>query len=218
MSSIPAWSDLKEKHRGETCLVIGNGPSLKDVPRELLERYPSFGANRIYILPFIPAYYVCTNPYILEQWKIQIELLPCVKFIRDEYADVVGGLHLKMTDEKIFSIDPNEKIHGGFTVTYASLQLAHYMGFDTVLLVGVDHRYSYHGSPNEPVFQDGLDQNHFENNYFPDGCTWQNPDLKQSETAYQRAREVYDNTGRKIINLGPDSALRVFERDNMDNW
>lgn len=215
---LPNWSKLKDRHRGETCLVIGNGPSLKKVPRELLERYPSFGTNRIYILPFIPTYYVCTNPYILHQWANQIQLLPSLKFIRDEYADYVCGLHLKMTDEKIFSLELDIKIHGGFTVTYACLQLAHYMGFDTVLLVGVDHRYKYDGSPNQPVDQPGPDTNHFDSGYFPEGCTWQNPDLANSKEAYSRANAVFNATGRRIINLGPDSALDIFEMDNINNW
>ena len=50
--------DLKNSHEGETCIVIGNGISLKDVPLEFLKSHPSLGCNRIFMLEdFIPTYY-----------------------------------------------------------------------------------------------------------------------------------------------------------------
>ena len=63
------WRDLADKHRGETCLIIGNGPSLNDVPLEFLHKYPSFGTNRIYLKEgFTPTYYCSVNPLVISQF------------------------------------------------------------------------------------------------------------------------------------------------------
>ena len=61
---------MRDKHKGETCVVIANGPSLADVPNEFLEPYITFGVNKIWLKEFSPTYYVTTdnwmNPYIRE--------------------------------------------------------------------------------------------------------------------------------------------------------
>ena len=36
------WYELDGKHTGETCLIIGNGPSLKDVPLDFLKKNTLF--------------------------------------------------------------------------------------------------------------------------------------------------------------------------------
>jgi hypothetical protein len=62
----------------------------------------------------------------------------------------------------------------GFTVTFAALQVAFFMGFSEVVIVGMDHRYAYKGLPNEAHELVGADLNHFDPSYFS-GHTWDNP-------------------------------------------
>jgi hypothetical protein len=66
------WGDLKDKHKGETCIIIGNGPSLKEIPQDFLKKYPTFGTNRIYAIKhlegFHPVYYASVNPLVLDQF------------------------------------------------------------------------------------------------------------------------------------------------------
>ena len=50
----------------KTCLIIGNGPSLANVPNEFLERFFTFGSNRVY-LKFTPDVYACVNPLVTRQ-------------------------------------------------------------------------------------------------------------------------------------------------------
>ena len=53
------WVELQDKHKGETGLVIGNGPSLKEITNEELQRFPSFGTNKIFLKEgFTPTNYV----------------------------------------------------------------------------------------------------------------------------------------------------------------
>ena len=64
------------------------------------------------------------------------------------------------------------------------LQLAFHMGFEQVILIGVDHTYSAQGKPNTTVVSQGEDKDHFHAGYFGKGFRWQLPDLETSEQGY----------------------------------
>jgi len=209
-------NQYKDKHIGETCFVIGNGPSLKDVHQSIFGYYPTFGTNRCY-LRFIPDYYVAINPLVLAQNIDDIAKLPCPKFVREEYAEKAGGFGLVSTGRKVFSYNPRAYVYEGFTVTYVALQLAFYMGFEVVLLLGIDHRYEFEGKPNEKRVMQTDDPNHFDADYFK-GQEWHNPDLERSRQAYELANETYINHKRRILNLTEDTALDVFEKDELRHW
>ena len=201
--------------KNRTCIIIGNGPSLADVPIKFLDKYDTFGANRIY-LHYTPTYFVAVNPLVIEQYHEDIAKLDCEKYIRSDFAHLVPGcIPLDTTPQPVFCRQP--PFYEGYTVTFVSMQLAFYYGYQTVLLVGVDHRYKYVGGPNEEHVLEGNDPNHFDPDYFK-GARWNNPDLAQSERSYRMARTVYKHAGRKIINLGPDSELDIFEIGDISDW
>jgi hypothetical protein len=247
-----AWPKYKNKHLGEIGLIIGNGKSLRSVPRQLLEEYPSFGSNMIYlaytepkqasknIAGFLPDYYCSVNPLVIEQCAAEIAAIPAeAKFIgmvpgfgaglvseipepsitQHKDARVVHGdlLLLRSSHIPAFSKRPDDYVYEGFTVTYVMLQLAYWMGFETVLLVGVDHNYSYTGQPNEANVDTRPKDNHFHPKYF-EGMTWHNPDLQRSTLAYQMALTNYEADGRRIINLTKGSKLEVFEKGKYSDW
>jgi hypothetical protein len=219
-SKTTAWADLKNSRSG-TCLVIGNGPSLREIPRSFLLKWPAFGSNRIYLLDgYTPEFYACINPLVCEQSLPQIRQMACVeKFIRAEYAgQVPGSLPLQSLPVPIFSPDPERGVYEGYTVTYVLLQLAFFMGFETALLVGVDHHYQFSGWPNEERIANGHDPNHFHPEYFSGGTRWNNPDLTRSEAAYRAARTCWEAAGRQIINLTPGSKLEVFPKGDWREW
>jgi len=207
-----SWTELKDLWAGETCIVIGNGPSLKDVANDDLECYPSFGTNKIYLKDgFEPTYYACINPYVCEQVMDSVKDMNCLKFSRDGLIPGSLPLHPEGTPEPAFSFRPDKFIYEGFTVTYVCLQIAFYMGFDTVLLYGIDHRFDVDGKPNELVT--GVkDNNHFHPLYFKESDQWQLPDLVMSERYYRLADTVYKNHGRRILNLTKGTALTTFQR------
>jgi hypothetical protein len=215
------FEGLKDTHKGETCLVIGNGPSLAQMPLDFLHRYPSFASNRIYLLDgFNPFYYVCVNPLVLEQsLECIIEYPARAKFVSDWWTHSIPGAYgLVSSGVPSFSRNPAAYIYEGHTVTYVSLQLAYFMGFSTVLLVGVDHSYRYQGQPNQEVVASSSDPNHFHPDYFGPGTHWHNPDLERSARAYAMAKTVYESDGRQIINLTPGSKLDVFRREDWQAW
>jgi hypothetical protein len=93
-----------------------------------------------------------------------------------------------------------------------ALQLAYYLGFETVVLIGVDHNFSSKGTPNTMVVSQGEDRDHFDAGYFGSGFRWQLPDLETSERAYAMARTAYEADGRRVLDATIGGKLTVFPK------
>jgi hypothetical protein len=111
-----------------------------------------------------------------------------------------------------FSHNIAQGVHEGWTVTYVALQIAYYLGFKEVVIIGLDHRYEYTGAPNEARTLHGPDPNHFSPDYFGHGQAWDNPDLAHSEESYRIARDEFEKEGRCIIDATLDGACTIFEK------
>ena len=109
-------------------------------------------------------------------------------------------------------------IHQGNTVTYVAMQLAFHMGFQDVALVGCDHSFAVSGPANKTVVAEGMDQSHFDPNYFSNGDKWQLPDLDESESSYRKASQVYSAHGRRLVNATVGGKLDVLERVSLGSF
>jgi hypothetical protein len=184
----------------------------------MLFRYPTFGSNKIFLSGFTPSYYAAVNDLVIEQSLEQIKEMRCVKFITSRKSDLISGsIPLSAVQAGSFSKSLASGICEGCNVTYVLLQLAYILGYEYVGLLGVDHRYKYKGEPNKQTMCPKKDPNHFSSGYFG-GMAWNNPDLAVSETHYRIAKETYEKDGRKIVNLTPKSALKVFPREDWRKW
>ena len=125
-------------------------------------------------------------------------------------ADIVF-LHTTYTGAK-FAADVSGRVWEGATVTYVAMQLAFFMGFKQVILIGVDHSFQSKGSPNTTVVSQGDDRDHFDPAYFGKGFRWQLPDLETSEQAYRLARKAYEKAGREILDATIGGQLTVFPK------
>ena len=221
---------FKDIHQGEVGLIIGNGPSLKDCPIELMEKYISFGANKIYRFPpkvggFCPNYYTVIDEHMIHNISRELNDLvkngykPDAMFIRRPYP-IRGAYHINTIVAAGFSTNINKSVVMGGTVTYASLQIAWYMGIRTVLLVGVDHNYpTFEGAPQGAIFQaEGPDFAHFDEEYFTEGEFYAAPALEGSLEYYKMAKMVFSSEEDRIINLTPGTAEDVFEKGEYAVW
>ena len=86
------------------------------------------------------------------------------------------------------------------------------MGFQQVILIGVDHNYSTTGKPNTTVTSQGDDPNHFSPAYFGKGFRWQLPDLETSEVGYAMARDAYRKVGRELLDATIGGKLTIFPK------
>ena len=145
-ASIQRLSAYKDNMRGERGFIIGNGPSLKHTDLAELKSEYTFGMNRIYLLfpdlGFTTTYYLSVNSLVIEQCAADIQTLPIPKFLSWRSHDLVQPsddtifLYTTYTGPK-FAHDAGGRIWEGATVTYVALQLAYFMGFDQVVLIGV---------------------------------------------------------------------------------
>lgn len=215
------------KHAGERCFVIANGPSLANMDLTVLKNEVTFGMNRLYLIfdkmGFVPTYHSVINDLVIDQFAADIAALPTTKFVnwsqRNLFNQSKDLLYLRtyLNIEDKFSHDVTRGIYSGGTVTYATLQLAYYMGFSEVYLIGLDHNFADKGRPNATeVREQAEDKNHFHPDYFPKGVKWQLPDLYRSELSYAMARQAFEADGRKVKDATVDGKCEVFEKVAFD--
>lgn len=209
-------------HRGRRCFIIGNGPSLKNTDLGRLRNEITFGMNRIYLLfsdlGFGTTYFVSINDLVIEQCAQEISQLRMPKFISwhsnrhfQRFPEDLVFLYTTYTGPR-FSYDMTRRVWEGATVTNVALQLAYFMGFDQVILIGVDHNFSDQGLANQTVVSTGDDQNHFSTNYFGKGFRWQLPDLETSELGYNIANRAFRKAGRMVLDATASGKLTVFPK------
>ena len=237
LPDIAKLKELKDKHRGEKCIIIGNGPSLNKTDFGLLKGVHTFGVNGIFYaddrLPEPLSYYVVEDTKVFqENTEAVLEygkkagriILPTMykskcpdpSFIT--FFRMNGGFYNEGGPDQgrpRFSVDATEALYCGQSVTYINLQLAYWMGFSEVGLIGMDFSYSL---PDGTVVDgihytsQGDDPNHFDPRYFGAGKTWKDPKLNRVGANYGLAKAMYEADGRKVVNCTVGGALEVFER------
>ena len=218
---------LKDRHVGQRCVLVANGPSLNQMDLSFLMHETAIGVNKIYLgfrtFSFYPRYFVAVNRKVIDQGLTDIAALNCVKFLGD--AGAQGKIQEDGLTYLVNTQDPQnrfcknlaeEGMHEGWTVTYAALQVAYYLGFNQVVLIGMDHRYQYTGQPNEAQQLVGPDRNHFSAEYFS-GQQWDNPDLVHSEESYRIAKQMFEQDGRSILDATVGGACDIFDKADYRN-
>ena len=217
MANLETFRNL---HAGQRCVIVCNGPSLNGMDLDFLRDEVVFGLNKIYLglekFRFYPRYLVAVNEMVIAQAASALRAMTAIKFIGQrgthhlsEDAFTCHIATIKPPDR--FCRDITKGVHEGGTVTYAALQIAYYMGFTEVWIIGMDHRFVFQGRPNQPQVMQGPDPNHFSPDYFQ-GHAWNNPDLALSEKSYEIARDIFASEGRRILDATTGGACRIFER------
>lgn len=218
--------DLANSCQGERCYIIGNGPSLNKTDLSRLKNEFTIGTNRIYLnfdkMGYQTTFHCSVNPFVIRQFADDIDQVKSIKFLRAETRNDLknhfnshfmesAGIH-----DFIQDLQRNRWCEG-WTVTYAAMQLAYYLGFETVILVGVDHFFKDTGQPNKLVSAGDVDQNHFHPDYFAKGVKWQYPDLQRSERSYLEARNTYEADRRVIVDATVGGHLALFPKVSFES-
>jgi uncharacterized Rossmann fold enzyme len=223
--SIRRLAALKDIHKGQRTFIIGNGPSLRQTDLSRLRNEFTFGMNRIYLLfpelGFHSTYFVSINDLVIEQFADEILAQPMPKFlawhshrhfpVNLTIPNLPTFLYTTYTGPR-FTKNVTGRVWEGATVTNVALQLAFHMGFQQVILIGMDHNFTSKGEANKTVVSEGDDPNHFMPNYFGKGARWQLPDLDTSEIGYTFAREAYRKAGREILDATVGGQLTIFPK------
>lgn len=218
---------FKNVHLNKRCFIIGNGPSIKNTDLSKLRNEITFGMNRIYLayqdMGFSTTYFVSVNDLVIEQCADDIQSLDQPRFVSwrggKKWLHPDNDLFFLYTTytEPGFSTDIRNRIWESATVTYVALQIAFYMGFQEVILIGVDHNFETKGKANTTIVSQGDDPNHFHPEYFGKGFRWQLPDLEKSEIGYRMAKSTFEKSGRKILDATIGGKLTIFDKINYDD-
>ncbi|QOG04123.1 6-hydroxymethylpterin diphosphokinase MptE-like protein [Flavobacterium sp. MDT1-60] len=224
---------FKDKHKGERCFIIGNGPSLNKLDLILVKNEITFGVNGIYLnkekMGFLPTYYVIEDYLIAEDRRSEINALKVeAKFVptyldycltKDDNTVNFNG-YLNYSD-KIFN--PNfsnnclRRIGVGGSVTFMCLQLAYYMGFEEVYMIGFDHNYAKVDKHEAGIIvTKENDENHFVPNYYTKGERWHDPNVERMEKGFSVANEFFLKNNRQVFNATYGGHLEVFKRKDFN--
>lgn len=210
---------------------MGGGPSLKSVDPRLLLREDTFGVNAIYLiqdwLGFLPKFYVVEDNLVVEDRGKEIAAMRGpAKFYDARYNRQIPpdantrnfrmfGLFDGYPAFPRFSHNAAKGIWWGGTVTYMCMQLAWYMEYDPVYLIGMDHNYVKPGTTKASGLvwtSQGEDPNHFHPDYFGRGKRWHDPQIPRMEAGFRKARLEYEKAGRRVFNATHGGKLEIFPR------
>ena len=223
---------FKNCYQGGEIWLIGNGPSLNELDLSFLKDQVTIGTNGIFLASEDFGFNV--THYVVEDFLVAEDRSSAIQDLRESQVWVGNYLNycLSPLPEAIwlnvspflprlrkspkFSFDASRILYSGGTVTYLCLQLAYFFGAQRVNLIGFDHNYEEPDSGarfGSILTSHQPDRNHFRNDYFGPGFRWHRPRLERMERAYRVAREVYEGSGRCIVNRGVGGSLEVFARE-----
>lgn len=254
---ISDLSAFKDKHAGERCFILGNGPSLNETDLSLLENETVFACNAVFLLfdriNWRPTYYTCVDSQVLPDRAQDIEAMlsnhpDMIGFFPAELQEHGGArsrfavrVHIQDGPNRfffneeagsldhlpwsLFSADVERRVIQPYTVAVTMLQLAAYMGFSEIYLVGCDMRYTV---PDDAVRGDGeaegdvrlrstsSDSNHFDPEYFGPGRKWHLPQVSKMREHFRVAGEALSQLSVTVKNATLGGDLDVFERTTLE--
>ena len=238
------FEEIKGKYKGERAWCVGNGPSLANTPLELLENEYTFGLNKIAdIYPstsWRPSFYVNVTRGVIggADWgaasKTAIENTPsflCVDFLPalmkksgEAYLVPHDVYPLRVTcrakqtspDVSLWSDDIFERVSKDGSSMLAVMQIATYMGFDPLILIGCDMGWKAFD------WEENKDPNHFIDSYWGHQKIGGRK-IEMTErvarncnydvlVAHKIAKQACDSLGVKVYNATVVGELEVYPR------
>jgi hypothetical protein len=239
-------ASLHNKHEGERCFIIANGPSLSKTDIKKLRDEVTIGCNGIYKQfdnwGFHTTYYMTAD---LNQAKIRSKELVAfkgpIKFAALHTASVLPLLNdfkyfykAKHHESQYayrppvypqFSSDFASIVYHGYTIAYSMLQFAFHLGFEEVVIVGLDHDYGSlveHFPPGKlKINEENIDivrKCHFDQSYYKVGDEIGVPYDKQQTQAYELAAKKFREHGRILLNASAETKLECIEKIDLDEY
>lgn len=230
---------FKNRYAGQRCFIVGNGPSLNKTDLRKLNTEYTFAVNGIFYKTeetgFKPTFYVVEdnavmmdNQDAINEYDTEFKFFPInyKRFVKKadntQFFRMNTGFYEKQSPNfKVprFSADSAERLFCGQSVTMINLQLAYYMGFTEVYLIGMDFDYKIPDSAivdGDCIESTEDDPNHFHPDYFGKGKKWHDPHLDRVINSYKMNKVVFEADGRKIFNATVGGKLELFDRVDYD--
>lgn len=226
-----SWDEFESysnKYQGKSCFIVANGPSLKLSDLDCIEKnhFYSFGMNRIYKIysstNWRPSFYVVQDPTIIrnchgELCRMEENSVVFAKSPGEKRYDIPKAIYYDVNYSRswngkvpAFSNGKNHIFEDGKTVAFGAMQLAVYMGFNPIYLIGFDCSYS---KDNKVI-----DSNSYADpRMFDKKAVGQLPDIDYQFWAYSVAKDFCDANGIKIYNATRGGMLEVFDRISFED-
>ncbi len=224
----------KNKHSGDRCFIIGSGPSLDKKDLERIKNEKTFAVNHIYHIfketDWRPTYYYSQEINLRNGGFYYNDLMNCeysseiplaffpinsnMKDLSKKWNCIFLPVYMdycefSMTPVENFSKDCSKEIVHAYTSLYSVLQLAVYMGFTEIYLLGVDAKYL----PNKIHF---YEPDEMESKIFCDEIIIQN--ISQIVTkGFEGMKNAETKIGTfKIFNCTRGGYLELFPRKELE--
>ena len=225
---------FKDKYDGQRCFIIGNGPSLRPDDLDKLKTEICFATNRIYYIfdrtSWRPDFYVSIDNDVLSK---EINILKkqnidnkfinisSKKYGRKEednihYILIDGKYYLKRADirQTSFSNDVSISFSETCSATCVCIELAVYMGFKEIYLIGMDHKYAQMVTREGKKKNDDSIQTYFEG--MKNGDRIAIAYIDNVTDSYNVCKKGAEALGAHIYNATRGGQLEVFKRVNFD--
>lgn len=215
----------KDTHLGEKCFIVGTGPSLTLEDVNMLKGQVSFGVNTLFKYytktDWRANYYCIIDPKTYGNLKEQIENsgIENLFYPINRIQKIKNGIPFELNcsdffkqnlpsifDFTKFTCDAGKEVYDGASVVYVAMQLAAYMGFQKIYLLGVDCNYGT-GSTTHCK-----DLNYSKDYKYKWGT---NTALTMLE-GFKIAKKYADGHGIEIYNATRGGMLDVFERVSLE--
>lgn len=222
--STSAIHRFSTERRSDVCVVVGNGPSLRNSDLTLLANVDTIMSNFAGLskdLNRYAKYLTVVNDLVAKQGSVDFNYTDHIKIVPFWLANYLNP------DENTFFVNSTVNPQFGFnfvsdsswrsTVSFFNLQLAFALGYKKVVLIGFDHSYVQPKGVTEGVVinQKEDDDNHFDPRYFK-GKDWQAADTANMEKMYVVAKAAYESAGREVVNCTVGGKLETFRRGDLE--
>jgi 4-hydroxy 2-oxovalerate aldolase len=218
---------LKNIHKGERCFIIATGPSLNKTNLNLIKDETLFGVNTLYRgldkMDINLKYYVLGDAEIFHSQHKSLLQTNTTMFLcggpghyyvnnRNHYdqlsnCDIYPIQRLgRMSIISDFSKDLTKGTYLSGSVTIHCLQVAYYLGFSEVYLIGCDCDYSnaHHFDGKRTIRREApvMTSQEGKNRVFK---------------GYEICKHAFEQDGRKVYNATVGGKLEVFERRRLED-
>ena len=233
---------FRDRHRGQRCFVIGNGPSLKHQDLSQLQGEITFACNSFFLHPEVresglPTYYFLSDPEYFDgtvplddfsQLMTAIGSTPIfVPYYAKDFVIKTGALPAEQTYylatcgglEESWRTRPDltKAIPGVQTVVQLAVLAAMYMGCSPIYLMGLDHDWLSHGGQHLNFYSEENAEDQPQGNL----PNWTYRTMMEAMLTmwkvYEMLLRIAEAEGIQIVNVTRGGFLDVFPRQSYES-
>lgn len=223
----------KDKHKGERCFIVLNGPSINSHDLSSLKNEVVFATNYFFRAPLCkvvePKYYCWLDAKIFFR--------PEAKEVMAELTDACPNAHLFLNSKGYAALGDRDNVSYVFakhlpniygvrndmsglcsnysTVAFLAMSSAIYMGFKEIYVLGMD--FEPGGFKHFINLGEGTECSRPDDKSLKDEVCGLHAGYSKAQYESYYVAKLAEKNNCRIINLNPNSCIRAFEFDKFEN-